>query len=136
MKNKFSCTLLFICLFTYSIFAQEQKKDEPGTCRPDSLINEELSTEDVLKWAEAVPLKVYCENGKYYILNFFEISIFTLNPLQSTEYGVGEKGVPLYAQMAIKKMKPGDTLILKNANYLDENQKEQKLPFISFSVKK
>lgn len=107
-------------------------------CKPqmDSMMMKEVTIDAAIKWSEAKPLRVGCDDGEIYILHRFDISVFTLNPLQAQEYGTGEEGgIPILARNAIMKAKAGDTVILKNAVYIDSNAKEQKLPVISFQLK-
>jgi|SRR6185436_18763338 len=129
-----SASLLFIS--SINTFSQEMKI--PNLCKPqlDTAMIQEATMEDAVKWSESKPLKVGCDDGKVYILHRFNISIFTKKPLQTIEYGTGEEGgIPILARNAIMRAKAGDTVILKNAVYMDENKKEQKLPVISFQLK-
>src|SRR5438309_1244278 len=135
MKN--TIWLILICLlFTTKTFSQEIKI--PGLCNPqlDTVTLKETTMVDAVNWSESKPLMVKCDDGKVYALHRFNISIFTRKPLQTIEYGTGEEGgIPILAENAIKRAKAGDTVILKNAIYLDANKAEQKLPVISFQLK-
>ncbi|MEO5571993.1 MAG: hypothetical protein ABIT08_06200 [Bacteroidia bacterium] len=135
MKTSISLTVAFCLLFSAKTFSQEIKI--PGMCMPllDTAMLQEVKIDSAVKWSESKPLKVKCDDGKSYILHRFNISIFTKKPLQTIEYGTGEEGgIPILAENAIKKAKAGDTVILKNAVYIDENKTEQKLPVISFKL--
>jgi hypothetical protein len=135
MKKYSALLVIAFAILTLQSVAQTVKV--PGVCKPylDSVMLKDLTLEEATKWCESVPPKIKCDNDSIYILNTFEISIFTLNPMQNKQYGIGEGGVPLLAQNAIKNLKKGDTIILKNASYLDSGGKAQKLPVISFPIK-
>lgn len=136
MKNKIILIALVFLFISTKNFAQEIKST--GMCKPqlDTVMLKEVKIEDAIKWSENIPIKVGCEDGKVYILHSYDFTFLTLNPFQNREYGIGDdKGIPLLAQNALKKSKPGDTVILKNVTYLDENAKEKKLPVISFQLK-
>lgn len=123
----------FYFLFNSS-FAQEVKL--PGMCKPflDSMITE-ITVDIAVKWAETAPIKVACDDGRQYKLHYYEFNIFTMNPMQNREFGIGdEKGIPLLALNALKKLKTKDTVILKNVKYLDAAGKEQKLTAVSFQI--
>ena len=110
----------------------------PKLCKPqiDTVMMKEVTVEDAVKWSESKPLRVGCDDGKIYVLHRFNISVFMLNPLQTIEYGTGEEGgIPILARNAIMRAKAGDTVILKNAVYLDAQKQEKKLPVISFKMK-
>lgn len=135
MKNVVILIVSFV-LFSAKIFAQEMQI--PGMCKPelDSVMLQEVSIQNAVEWSESKPLTVVCDDGKSYVLHRFNISIFTIKPLQTIEYGTGEEGgIPILARNAIMKAKASDTVILKNAVYIDENNQEQKLPVISFQLK-
>ncbi len=135
MKPKIYLSLLLAACCFLNGFSQESKTAE--TCKPylDSM-RTEMTIEDALKWADSAPIRVSCDDGKIYTLLKFDISIFTKKPLQTREFGTGEKGgIPILAYKAIENGKPGDTVILKNTVYLDAERKEQKLPVISFVLK-
>src|ERR1041384_5530939 len=135
MEKKIWISILASLLFYVKTFSQEIKI--PNMCKPllDTAELAEVKLEDAVKWSESKPLKVKCDDGKSYVLHRFNISIFTKKPLQTIEYGTGEEGgIPILARNAIMRAKTGDTVILKNAVYTDENAKEQKLPVISFKL--
>jgi hypothetical protein len=128
--------LMTLILVSGKSFSQDIKI--PNMCKPllDTAMIQEVTKEDAVKWSETKPLTVKCDDGKSYVLNRFNISIFTKKPLQTIEYGTGEEGgIPILARNAIMRAKPGDTVILKNSVYLDEKKAEQKLPVISFQLK-
>jgi hypothetical protein len=125
-----------VIIFSINVHAQALKV--PDLCQPqiDTAMVHETTMEEAVKWSQTKPLKVRCDDGKVYILHRFNISIFTKKPLQTIEYGTGEEGgIPILAENAIKRAKTGDTVIIKNAVYLDNNKAEQKLPVISFQLK-
>lgn len=135
MKSKSKFVFISLLFFSLKNFSQEIKM--PKMCKPqlDSVMLREVMLADAIKWSETKPLQVGCDEGNVFVLYRFDISIFTLKPMQTIEYGTGEKGgIPILAQNAIKRAKAGDTVILKNAVYIDANGKEQKLPVISFKM--
>ncbi len=132
--NRILVLISVIAFCSQAGFSQDVKAIK--MCKPyqDSTITE-IKIENVIKWSESKPLRVGCDDGKVYILHRFDISVFTLNPLQTREYGTGEEGgIPILARNAIMKAGKGDTVILKNAVYLDEQKQEHKLPVISFKL--
>jgi hypothetical protein len=128
---------LFI-LFTFSFLATATAaQDAPAlTCRiwSDSL-QTVVTPEEAAAWADNVPIRVGCSDGKVYTLSSYDISIFTRNPMQTRAFGKGEAGgIPVLARNAIDKLAKGDAFILKNAVYVDADGKEKTLPVISFSI--
>lgn len=132
--NRVIKLIFFFFGYAISLYAQEIKL--PNICKPqlDSMLKD-VKVDDALKWAEQKPIRVGCDDGKVYVLNHFEVSFFIMNPMQTKEFGIGDStGLPLLAQNMLKRVKPGDTVILKNVTYIDDKAVEQKLPVISFRL--
>jgi len=101
----------------------------------DGAVVEDITVESALNWCDLVPPTVLCTDGKVYMLESFQISVFTLKPLQNRDFGIGERGVPIMARNAIAKGLPGDAIVLKEVKYKDENGNLNELPVISFKLK-
>jgi hypothetical protein len=77
-------------------------------------VRSEISAEELVRWAEERPLIAICGKEKVTLLSF-EFTLFTRKPLQSITFGMGDsQGVPIRAYEALKALKAGDTVILKN----------------------
>ncbi|HLA60144.1 MAG TPA: hypothetical protein VK622_15325, partial [Puia sp.] len=93
-----------------------------------------LTVSQAQAWADSLPLQVVCDGLKKYKLHNFNFTLIIAEPMQMSDYGVGNGGVPILARKAINNLKPKDAVILKNATYIDDKGVEQKLPVISFSI--
>lgn len=105
------------------------------TLPTDSTASTKIPLADAQAWADETPLKVVCNDGNVYSLNQFTISIISLKPLQTTEYGLANNGIPILARKAIDTMKPGDTIFLKGVSGKDKSGKDLKLPNVVFVIK-
>lgn len=107
-------------------------------CNPpiDGNNTHEISISDAVTWAQSQPLEVSCDGKTTVELYQFQIQIISKDPLATTDYGIGEAGVPILAVNAIKNAKPGDTVFLKNITFKERSSREiLKLPNIVFSLK-
>ncbi len=74
----------------------------------------EVTAEQLVRWAEDRPLTAICGKEKVTLMSF-EFTLFTRKPLQTITFGMGDsQGVPIRAYEALKTLKAGDTVILKN----------------------
>jgi hypothetical protein len=116
-----------------SVFAAFSQSKSPASCK--IFLNEqelkEPTVAQVQEWCEQEPPMVICDDGTIYRLENFQINFMTLKPFQNQDFGIGQKGFPILARRAVKNAKPGDTIILKEATYLDKEGKLQPLPIIS-----
>ena len=141
--------LLFVCLCN-GLMAQDRKpapkpapkKDSKPllykVCNPpvDANNTHEISITDAVAWAQSQPLEVLCDGKTTLELYQFQIQIITKDPLATTDYGIGEAGIPILALNAIKNAKPGDTVFLKNVTFKEKTTREVlKLPNIVFNLK-
>lgn len=101
----------------------------------DSSASSKLFLPQAQEWADQLPLQVVCNNGQKYSLNQFQVTIITMNPLQSKEYGLANGGFPIMARRAIDAMKPGDSIFLKDVMSKDSKGSEIKLPNLVLSIK-
>lgn len=101
----------------------------------DSSASTKLPLPLIQEWADDLPLKVLCNDGNRYTLHQFLFTIITMNPMQSKDFGQANNGIPILARKAIDKMKPGDTVFLKDVSGKDKDGKEVRLPNIIFVVK-
>jgi len=101
----------------------------------DSSASTKLPLPLIQEWADDLPLKVLCNDGNRYSLNQFLFTIITMNPMQSKDFGQANNGIPILARKAIDKMKPGDTVFLKDVTGKDKDGQDVKLPNIIFVVK-
>ena len=126
--------IAFLMIFSASLAAGQDKL--PSGCKMFLDGNEviQISKEAAVKWCETSPPEVKCADGQVYKLESFKISFLTLSPFMNQDFGVGEKGFPIRARQAIAGAKTGDTIILKEATYLDAQGNVQKLPTLSFKI--
>ena len=101
----------------------------------DSSASTKMSLSLIQEWADDLPLKVICNDGNRYSLNQFLFTLITMSPMQSKDFGQANNGIPILARKAIDKMKPGDTVFLKDVTGKDKDGKDVKLPNIIFVVK-
>ncbi len=142
-------TTLFVCLCN-GLMAQDKKqaakpapkKDSKPllykVCNPpvDAGNTHEISITDAVAWAQSQPLEVLCDGKTTLELYQFQIQVITKDPLATTDYGIGEAGIPILALNAIKNAKPGDTVFLKNVTFKEKTSREVlKLPNIVFNLK-
>lgn len=112
-------------------------KPDAGKCRchADDMDLSKYTTENVMKWLAAFPLTVKCENKKIYKINYFELTTFTMNPMQQKTYGLGDdKDLPLLGKRILTTLKPGDSIILKQVKALDDKKAVNELPSVSIRL--
>lgn len=135
MKSISMLTLLFLILFMAkeSVHAQAPKL-KMCTVPTDSSGSTKITLSQATEWADNLPLKVVCNDGKIYQLSQFIFTMITMNPLQTKEYGLANNGIPILARKAIDQMKKGDTIFLKEVAGKDAAGNDVKLPNIVFVV--
>ncbi len=101
----------------------------------DSSASTKVLLAEVQAWADNLPLKVNCNDGKEYQLHQFLFTMITMNPLQTKEYGIANNGIPILGRRAIDQMKKGDTVFLKEVKGKDSQGNDVNLPNIVFVVK-
>lgn len=125
------------------VSAQSAAKPKPATeplkikyCRlpTDSSASSKVLLSIAKDWVDALPLTVLCNDGQKYTLNQFQVSIITMKPLQTKEYGLANGGFPILARKAIDQMKQGDTVFLKEVTGKDMKGNETKLPNLVISI--
>lgn len=134
-----------ICTVSLStVNAQAPKQANPKAQVPklkmctlptDSSASTKVTLLQAQEWADNLPLKVVCNDGKIYELSQFIFTMITMKPLQTKEFGLANNGIPILARKAINEMKQGDTILLKEVAGKDAAGKEIKLPNIVFVVK-
>lgn len=105
------------------------------TVPTDSSASTKITLAQATSWADDLPIKVVCNDGKVYTLTQFNFTMMTLKPFQSKEYGLANNGIPILARKAIDAMKPGDTIILKNVTGKSADGTEMKFPNIALAIK-
>jgi hypothetical protein len=117
---------------------QEQKITGPGKCliKTDSLLTNELTKEDLIKWVENPPFIVNCQDTKTYKLKFYEFTILKMKPFENKSFGVGDdRMIPILGRKAIDDLKGGDTVILKGVDLIEDGtEKTAKAPTISIKI--
>ena len=93
-----------------------------------------VTVTEALAWCDSLPLMVKGDNKVKYKLKSFGIMVIQKEPFLNQDYGIGEGGIPILARRAIEKLKEGDSVFLKNALYVDEQNQDQKLPNIVFAI--
>lgn len=101
----------------------------------DSAATTKVTLAQTIAWADDLPLKVVCSDGKIYSLTQFTFVMITLKPFESREYGLANNGIPILARKAIDKMKVGDSIFLKDVTGKGPDGTEVKLPRIVFAIK-
>jgi hypothetical protein len=141
MKLKNSVLLIIAILFSITVQAQKKAPVKPsGPKMPSKCFiatdsaKVKLTVAQAQAWADSLPLNVICDGLKKYKLHTFNFTLIIAEPMQMSDFGTGNGGVPLLARKAINNLKPKDAVILKDATYIDDKGVEQKLPIISFSI--
>ncbi|MBL0098061.1 MAG: hypothetical protein IPP46_17395 [Bacteroidetes bacterium] len=136
MRSIFIITSIVLHLFIGQQVALAQAPKLKLCAVPtDSAGSTKVTLKEAQEWADNLPLKVVCNDGKIYQLNQFLFTMITMNPLQTKEYGLANNGIPILARKAIDQMKKGDTIFLKEVQGKDASGTEIKLPNIVFVVK-
>ncbi|MFN8153311.1 MAG: hypothetical protein U0Y08_03355 [Bacteroidia bacterium] len=123
-------------------YSQAQAQPQPKgpavkmcTIPSDSTASTKITIAQATAWADDLPIKVVCADGKIYTLTQFNFTMMTLKPFQSKDFGVANNGIPILARKAIDSMKPGDTIILKGVTGKGPDGAEIKLPNIALAIK-
>lgn len=132
-------TLLLAALLSLTFCTETANAQAPKlkmcTIPTDSSGSTKVTLAAAQEWADKLPLKVVCNDGKIYELKQFIFTMITMNPLQTKEYGLANNGIPILARKAIDQMKKGDTIFLKEVIGKDGSGTDIKLPNIVFVVK-
>jgi hypothetical protein len=141
MKLKNTLLLIIAILLSTALQAQKKAAAKPtGPKMPSKCFiatdsaRVKLTVSQAQAWADSLPLQVICDGLKKYKLYNFNFTLIIADPMQMSDFGVGNGGIPILARKAIDNLKPKDAVILKNATYIDDKGVEQKLPVISFSI--
>ncbi len=94
-----------------------------------------VTIEDAKAWADFTPLQVIGNDKKLYSLQQFTLTMITMNPLQTQEFGIGNAGIPFLARKAMDSMKPGDTVFLKEVTAKNDAGVEMPVSNIVFTIK-
>lgn len=129
--KRFLLLSLALCL-TASLSAQKPIRN--CVLPSDSGKTYRVTIDQAKTWADQTPLKVLCE-GTPYFLEQFQISMTTMNPLQTKEFGIGNQALPLMARRELDKLQPKDGVLLKEVSAKDEKGNLVKLPNVVFSIK-
>lgn len=123
-------------------YSQAQAQPQPKgpsvkmcTIPTDSSASTKITLAQATAWADDLPIKVVCADGKVYTLTQFNVTMMSLKPFQSKDYGLANNGIPILARKAIDSMKPGDTIILKGVTGKGPDGAEIKLPNIALAIK-
>ena len=148
MKSTRQIFIVLILLFTISagINAQQKTKatsakakTKPALMKTHLSVDKEMSNkitlDDVKAWADFTPLQVVGTDKKTYALQQFTVTIITMNPLQTQEFGNGNAGIPFLARKAMDSLKQGDTVFLKEVTAKTEAASDIPIANIVFSVK-
>jgi hypothetical protein len=100
----------------------------------DTASTNTLTIEQIKAWTDQTVLDIKCAGGKMYTLSTFSISVIKQNPMQTLDFGTGNKGFPLMAKRAIDQMGPNDTILLREITGVDAAGKETKISTIVFKV--
>lgn len=131
-----SLALFIVCLLAGTQLSNAQAPTLKMCALPtDSAATTKVTLAQTIAWADDLPLKVVCSDGKIYTLTQFTFVMITLKPFESREYGLANNGIPILARKAIDKMKVGDSIFLKDATGKGPDGTEVKLPRIVFAIK-
>lgn len=142
MKLKHIVLLIMVFLLNETVQAQQKKPAAkpagpkmPSKCfvLTDSS-RVKMTVEQAKAWADSLPLQVVCDGLKKFKLHTFNFTLIIADPMEMSDFGIGNAGIPILARKAINNLKPKDAIILKDATYIDDKGVEQKLPVISFSI--
>ncbi len=135
----FSIALIAINSDVYAQAAAQPKPKGPSvkmcTIPTDSTASTKITLAQATVWADDLPIKVVCGDGKIYSLTQFNFTMMTLKPFQSKDFGLANNGIPILARKAIDGMKTGDTIILKGVSGKGPDGTEIKLPNIALAIK-
>jgi len=133
---KYLLSVLVLITFFSSSILQAQDNKSVTSCKMYLNGNavEEMSKETILEWCKLVPPTVICDDERVYRLERFRINFLSLSPFMNSDFGIGEKGIPIKAVRAVENGQAGDALILKEVVYINEEGIESSLPTISFKL--
>jgi len=132
--------LSFCCVVTSNAQQKSTKTPEKivkisGCNTPaDTAKSQKLTLAQAVAWAAQLPLEVICGDTKTYLLNQYNFTIIYKNPMVIKDFGLGNELIPLLAKNALAKLKPGDTVLLKDVSGIDAEKYEHKLTNIVFSI--
>ena len=125
----------FFSLSLGTVVAQSNEEVSSCSMYLNESVVKEVTKEQLVEWCKQVSPQVKCNDGRVYSLERMRISFLSIKPFMNTDFGVGEKGVPIKALHAVEKGNSGDALILKEVKYLNESGEMSDLPVISFKIK-
>lgn len=143
LKIRSLFALLIVCsVISGKAFGQAQATPQPKgpavkmcTIPTDSTASTKITIAQATAWADDLPIKVVCADGKIYTLTQFSFTMMTLKPFQSKDFGLANNGIPILARKAIDGMKAGDTIILKGVTGKGPDGNEIKMPNIALAIK-
>jgi len=137
MKNITRIMLFVAVFFTSAEMTFAQTKKGPTGCQVfmDGAVVKDVNLEVALKWIELTPPTIQCDDGKVYTMEAFQVNFFTMKPLQNREFGIGQGGFPLRAREAIANGKPGDAIVLKDVNCINQQGDTLVIPALSVKLK-
>ncbi|NNF01757.1 MAG: hypothetical protein HKN22_03660 [Bacteroidia bacterium] len=127
-------TLTFIILTAFCINVNAQTSLENCNILIGENAVDTATVTDALKWADTKPICVKCEDENVYELNKLNFRMILQNPFRNKDFGTTEKGIPLLGRKLLEQAKPGDTVFLRSATYLDEEGNDVALPNIVFRI--
>lgn len=127
--------LLLLTLVGSTAYGQKTPVIRMCTIPTDSSASTKITLTQAQAWADDLPVKVVCNDGKVYTLTQFNFTMMTLKPFQSKDYGLANNGIPILARKAIDGMKPGDTIVLKSVTGKAADGTEIKFPNIALAIK-
>lgn len=136
--NNISRIILFAAvLITSAQVTVAQSKKGPTGCQVymDGAVVKDVTLEMALKWIELTPPTIQCDDGKVYTMETFQVNFFTMKPLQNREFGIGQGGFPLRAREAVANGKPGDAIVLKEVNCINQQGDTLVIPALSVKLK-
>lgn len=135
MKRSIFLILFLISATPVLVIAQDNKEVSSCSMYLNEAVVKEVTKEDLVEWCKQVPPQVKCDDGRVYSIEQMRISFLSLKPFMNTDFGIGEKGVPIKALQAVEKGNSGDAFILKEVKYIGESGEMSDLPVISFKIK-
>lgn len=121
--------LTVFALLTLPFYSIAQNAEIKSCFLPDDKeMTRKIAIADALVWIGSDTLMVKCSNGDNYRLNTFNVSMLTLKPFQTREFGIAELGMPILARNAIKNARSGDTVYLKKVTALNKAHEVVALP--------
>lgn len=128
-------TILLLTFAGTASYGQKAPVLRMCTIPTDSSASTKITLAQATAWADDLPVKVVCNDGKVYTLSQFNFTMMTLKPFQSKDFGLANNGIPILARKAIDGMKPGDTIVLKSVTGKAADGTEIKFPNIALAIK-